>query len=146
MGSHVNRSRLLEFDAAPDRVRTLFTAEGERDWVVGWDPTHIWPTDGTPQEGAVFTTDHHGETTTWCLAELDYGAGRFRYVATHVSRVTLVLVEVSASPVKPGHSQVRVTYSVVATDEDGESMVARFDEHFDDMMSRWRAGISAVLT
>ena len=43
----------------PDEALALFTAEGERSWVPGWDPTY--PAGGDDREvGTVFVT---GETT-----------------------------------------------------------------------------------
>ena len=48
----------------------LFTPEGERDWVPGWDPVYS-TADASEAAGTVFTTDHGSVKTIWLILEVD---------------------------------------------------------------------------
>ncbi len=62
----------------PEQAFDLFTAEGERRWVDGWDP-EILSDCGALEPGAVFLTDEGGEQTIWTVIAADRSAKRLLY-------------------------------------------------------------------
>ena len=60
MQTTIECSGRVRVPLSPDAAIHLFTPEGERDWVAGWDPTYPAGADLAP--GLVFET---GPTTTW---------------------------------------------------------------------------------
>lgn len=49
--AHATRSAAIHLHAPADRVFPLFTPEGERLWVPGWNPRYLWPANGAAQVG-----------------------------------------------------------------------------------------------
>ena len=59
-------SGLFELNLPAHEAIRLFTPEGERDWVPGWNPTYpAGEQSETP--GTVFITDHAGTETFWLV-------------------------------------------------------------------------------
>ncbi|MBA3677177.1 MAG: SRPBCC family protein [Sphingosinicella sp.] len=113
----------------------LFTAEGERTWVPGWNPVILGD---IPQErGLIFLTGTGEEFTIWTVLETDPEAMRLSY-----SRVTpasrAALVSVSLAPDGEG-CRVDVGYDITALSPDAASSLDAYSEtKFQQMMGDWR--------
>jgi hypothetical protein len=122
----------------PATALPLFTPEGERQWVGGWDPEYL---SGAEDEvGAVWRTSH-GEDVTWITTDRD--DARVRY-ARLSSNGTAGLVEVLCIPADGG-TKVLVTYDLTAYTAAGVDALQRFATDFDDMLEHWRRATAAVL-
>ena len=127
----------------PQEAFDLFTAEGERRWVDGWDPI-ILSTCGGEEPGAVFLTDHGGEQTIWTVIECNRETGRLKYSRVSPGR-RAGTVQVSLSP-DGGGTKVEVAYDLTAIGADGEHAVRSMDASaFDAMMAEWKRLILASL-
>lgn len=132
-------SFLLPIDAAS--AFPLFTAEGERKWVPGWNPEVL----GDAQEpGMVFLTGSDEERTIWTVLESDQTALRHRY-----SRVTpssrAGIVEVMLTREAP-NCRVHVRYDLTALPGAPESALDGYSqESFDSMMVAWQSMIERQL-
>ncbi len=58
----------------------LFSAEGERRWVAGWDPRYVTPTEPHAREGLVFQTTKPVGTATWVQTRHEPAAGVASFV------------------------------------------------------------------
>lgn len=119
----------------------LFTPEGETRWVPDWRPVYLHPAGGETVEGMVFSTEHGGETTFWCLVDMDKAQGRLRY-----SRLTpgsrSVIVEVHLHPAGESSTDVTVRYSYTGLSKDGNDTIeAATGPAFPDMIEGWKAMI-----
>jgi hypothetical protein len=128
----------------PDQAFDLFTAEGERRWVDGWDPD-ILSECGAHEPGAVFLTDHGGERTIWTVIEADRSAGRLLYSRVSPGlRAGTVSVKLAD---EDGGTRVHVAYDITALGPEGETAVAAMDAAgFADMLGEWRQLIERSLT
>jgi len=121
----------------------LFTPEGERSWVPGWDP--VYP-DGVASEsaGTVFTTVADGATTLWTIIEIDRTAGAAMY-----SRVTpgrhAGIVRVWCVDAGPGRCAVKVSYDMTLLHADPAELAAYEKPAFDGMMIEWSTAVAASL-
>lgn len=120
---HIERHAALRLPLAPAAALPLFTPEGERAWVPGWDPVPIHAPDGSlSRSGAVFTTAADGEATLWLVLGVDPEAGVAEYV-----RITpgnrLGTVHVRCLPDGDG-SLVEVDYRLTALSEAGATKLA----------------------
>lgn len=124
---------------------SLFTPEGERSWVPGWEPEYLHPRDGRTTAGMVFRTGHGEEETLWTMVDHEPDLGRARYCrVTPGSRV--VLVEIVCTAAGPGGTDVRVTYRLTGLSPAGNAFIERFvGPAFVAMIEEWQTLILATL-
>lgn len=120
----------------------LFTIEGERDWVPGWEPIILGQ---TPQAaGLVCLTGSGDEYTIWTVLKSDPEEGVVQY-----SRVTPAsragTVQVSLLPITEG-ARVTVSYDLTALSERGQrDLDAYRHDKFAEMMAGWKELVHAYL-
>lgn len=121
----------------------LFTAEGERRWVEGWNPAVLSGGDGS-EPGSIFLTDHGGEHCIWTVIDANRQAGRLHYSRVSPGRrAGTVRVEIAS---RNGGSRISVSYDITALGPDGEAAVLAMDEDgFAEMLEQWRRRILASL-
>ena len=126
--------------AAPlDVVLPLFTAEGERQWVPGWEP--VWADESHEHEiGDVWTTVD-APSTIWVT--VDAGADHVRYarvaIGDSAGLVTVTCVQNS------GRTRVTVDYDVSALSDAGAERLTHFAAGYDDMLTHWQHHASRAL-
>jgi hypothetical protein len=128
---------------APAVAFDLFTAEGEREWVDGWEPV-ILSSRGATAPGAIFLTDHGGEETIWTVIEADRANGRLKYSRVSPKRragtVTVRLRDDGEGSV------VDIAYDITALGPEGERAVKDMDEAgFAAMLQEWERLIRGAL-
>src|SRR3954465_13321862 len=102
-----------------DRVMPLFTAEGERAWAPGWEPSYA---DSEVHEaGQVWTTTGPPETT-WVTVQADDTCVRYARAAL-VNSAGIVTVTCRASA---AGSEVTPSYDMTALSAAGEKRLAEF--------------------
>jgi len=121
----------------------LFTPEGERGWVPGWDPAY--PT-GQPSEdsGTVFVTMSGGVETTWVVLKIDRPGATAAYARTTPGHHAGV-VRVGCADAANGHSTVEVAYDMTLLGNDPAGLDAYAEGRFDLMMQEWSDAIAAHL-
>ncbi|HET6763341.1 MAG TPA: SRPBCC family protein [Longimicrobiaceae bacterium] len=130
----------------PEDAMPLFTPEGERAWVPGWNPVHRHPADGTLVAGGVFVTAAAGEPeTVWMVVHHDAQALEVDY-ARVTPGIRTGIVRVACAPDADGGAVATVTYAMTALSPAGNEMLARFtEEHFAAMMAEWEQAIARHL-
>lgn len=128
-----SRSGSFYLDLPPSDAIHLFTAEGERLWVPGWQPEILGR---VPQhEGLVFLTHADGQQTVWTVLASDWPAGRVKYCRVTPSR-SAGTVEVQVRPEGSG-SQVTVHYDVTTLPGSDEPPFLT-ESGFGEMLDAWR--------
>jgi hypothetical protein len=112
-----------------DEAAALFTPEGEKAWVPGWDPHHHGPT--------VFATDHGGADTLWVITDQTPRRLRCARVTPGVHAGT---VEVRCRP-DGDVTEAEVTYDLTALRPDA---LDHFAAGFDAMLAEWERMIAAA--
>ena len=121
----------------------LFTAEGERRWVAGWEPVFLSDC-GATEPGAVFLTDHGGEQTIWTVLEANRAAGRLAYSRVSPGR-RAGTVQVGLTTEGDG-TRVEVAYDITSLGADGDDPVRSMDEAgFKRMIEEWERLIGETL-
>ena len=144
VAAHATRSATIHLHAPPDRVFPLFTPEGERLWVPGWNPRYLWPAAGTTRVGMTFLTEHEGRETTWMVADFDPGR---RAVYTRVTAgLSAVRVEVRCERAGDG-TAATVRYDYVGLSTDGNASIEQMTETcYREWMGEWETAINAHLS
>ena len=117
----------------------MFTPEGEREWVPGWDPH--WP-GGRPdhEPGSVWTTATTESSTVWVVERVDTEACTARYArvtpGTHAGTVQVRCREAE------GGCEVQVDYDLTALPGAPADVLAPYEEEaFDAMLDQWRRAV-----
>lgn len=143
----VVREGSFELEMSADNALQLFTPEGERAWVNGWDPKPLYPAQvGVAfQTNAVFRVDEGTEHSLWTIIEADLRARVAEYIyVVEGERVSRVRVEIQPLGVK--QCLVRVHYVHTATSEKGLQFVASVTEDaFAQKMRDWHRMASATI-
>jgi hypothetical protein len=141
MSRSVIRTTEITVDLPPQQAMELFTAEGERRWVDGWDPQYP-DADRREGPGAVFTTEHGGHQTTWIMVDHSPKSVRYARVTQGMTAGTVAVDVVESDE----HStRVRVTYDLTALSSPGETWLDAFDADYDTAIGGWATEIAAGL-
>jgi hypothetical protein len=118
----------------PGEAFGLFTPEGERAWVPGWEPRFPAGDDLAP--GTTFLTH---EQTIWVIADRTPSSIRYARVTPGVHSGT---VEVRCEAADGG-TRAQVSYDLTALGD--PATLDRFASDFDAMLAEWERLIAAAL-
>jgi hypothetical protein len=138
--ARITKAGSFELHLHPVMALPLFTPEGERIWVEGWDPTYH--SGATDEVGAVWSTSHGARTTWVTVARTEHQVAYARVS----DNGTAGLVSVTCEPLNGGGTLVQVTYDLTATSTDGVTRLEQFAAAFDDMLKAWRVLIDQRLS
>lgn len=134
----------FDLPLAADRAIALFTPEGERLWVPGWDP--FYPGGERSEDaGTVFTTHAHDVATLWVIIGIDRAGATASYARVspgwHAGTV-----RVACSGGAHGGCTISVDYDLTALSEAGAAHLDAYrPAPFAKMMEEWRSAIEASL-
>jgi len=143
---HIERFTTIRLPIEPAEALPLFTPEGERAWVPGWDPQPVHAPGGSlSRDGAVFRTTHGGEETVWLVQRVDPAQGVADYVRLTPGN-RLGTVHVRCTDDGEGGSIVEVGYRLTALSPAGEeALEAITREAFEADIRGWREAIEELL-
>ena len=140
-------ARSGEFDLAcsADEAFPLFSPEGERSWVSGWNPLPMFPRSIPFTRDTVFRQGEGDEEAIWTIVDVDLESHRAEYVrvapASHAAHIT-----VKVAPISQVKSHVTVTYAVTAFGSRSSYVIEAFSESaYADKMRDWQRCITAWL-
>ncbi len=141
----VSRTGSFELPCVADTAFPLFSPEGERDWVKGWDPTPVFPGRIEFARDTVFREGSAGEEAVWTIVDANWQTHRAEYVRlaphSHTARIV-----VNIEPLAGERSRVVVSYTVTAFGEHASSLVAAFSEEaYAAKMRDWQQRIVVYL-
>ena len=126
----------------PERAIGLFTAEGERRWVPGWEPRYPEPEARDTDPGTVFLTRGEAGDVVWVVTAAT-GSG-VRYARLD-PRGIAGTVEVVCGAAGEGATTVEVTYQLTALEPAARAELGRFAAGYRDYLESWREAIDAAI-
>jgi hypothetical protein len=143
---HVERTGMLHVGIPLADAFPLFSPEGERRWVAGWDPRYLHPR-GVPSDapGTVFQTHHNNEETYWLVLRYSAREGIAEYVrVTPGSRMGTVIVRAAE---RESATDVEVTYRLTSLSAAGtRTLEAITGESYAAMLREWEALIARAVS
>ena len=137
---HVERAGGFAMALAVAEAFPLFSAEGERRWVAGWDPRYVSPTEPHAREGLVFQTIKPVGTATWVQTRHEPAAGVASFVYVVPDHHT-AMVDVRVTPDGESRSRASVRYRMTSLSSDADDFVRTFGGAFEDFMVDWAEAI-----
>ncbi len=143
--TQVSRAGNFELPCSADAAFPLFSPEGERHWVKGWDPKPVFPDLIEFSRDTVFRTGSSGEEAVWTILDADWQNRRAEYVrvapTSHAARI-----KVEVRPSAEERCMVTVSYTVTSFGERMDSLLSEFSsEAYAGKMRDWQQRISEYL-
>lgn len=137
----VTRTTAFELPVSIGDLFPLFSPEGEKLWVPGWDYENVM---GTTQlsEDYVFLTgthDHAEAAAVWVVKKYEPGDHLVEFYRIEPEQ-KVGLVRVRCVETDAAGTSVEVTYKYTSLTAEGERFVAGFDQStYEAFISEWRA-------
>lgn len=143
--TQIHRSGGFELECNVDVAFPLFSPEGEREWVKGWDPEAVFPKTIAFARDTVFRTGEGNDAAVWTILDVDGEAHRAEYLRTATgSHTARILVQVES--VGSERSRVTVDYVVTAFGNEADRILDSFSEEaYAARMRDWRERIESCL-
>ena len=126
----------LTIKLEPSEAFALFSPEGERLWVPGWQPELLHPQGTDWAEGQVFRTREEYGDAVWVVSLLDRVKCHVVYYRVEAKRY-VARIEVKAIGAKGG-SEISVAYSFVGLSDHGNKEIdAMVQSAYNEKLRRW---------
>jgi hypothetical protein len=134
----------FELGCSAEVAFPLFSPEGERDWVTGWNPRPVFPEKIAFQRDTVFREGNGDNDAIWVIVDVDWRTHRAEYVRVAASHSARIVVEVEALEVQ--RSKVTVSYTVTLFGPNTETLLESFSEGaYAEKMQEWQRRIETFL-
>ena len=140
----IEHSKSFQMPVPVDELFPLFSAEGEKHWVPGWDYENVM---GTTQlsEDYVFLTkshDHRAADAIWVVKRYEPDSYFVEFYKVEPEEKVGV-IRVKCDGLASDRTEVRVTYKYMALSTAGEKFVSEFSESaYDDFIDEWQTLLS----
>ena len=118
----------------------LFSAEGEKYWVPGWDYKNVMGTTDL-HEDYIFLTESHDHATSDAIWLVKKHQPESYYVEFYriEPEEKVGVISVKCSPISESETNVSVTYKYIALSESGREFVANFtNEEYKEFIGEWK--------
>lgn len=143
----VSHSRSFELQHPVEKLFPLFSPEGEKSWVPGWDYENIMGSTELSEDYVFLTRDHdHGMAEAiWLVKRYEPESHLVAFYKVEPGHKVGV-VTVKCSEAGEAATRVTVTYKYIALSAEGEAFVAAFDESaYESFIGEWRDLLSSYL-
>lgn len=136
----VTHSNAFEMPVPVAELFPLFSPEGEKSWVPGWDYENVM---GTTElsEDYVFLTgkhDHGTRQATWIVKTYDPKAHVVQYYKIEPDE-KIGVITVKCTALEAERTEVQVTYKYMALSATGETFVSEFSEDvYKEFLGEWQ--------
>lgn len=128
----------FELDYSPKEAIYLFTAEGEKYWVKGWEPTY--PRGNGYNKHDVFVVNSYDGKPFYIV--LDFDDKNYRaFYSEVIPNVTAGTLEINIKALPDERSLVTLEYNISALSKDGQDYIKQFGHRYDEAMLTWKTDI-----
>jgi len=113
----------ISLSGSVEEVFPLFSPQGERLWVPGWDPELLHPPGTDWAEGMIFRTVEEMGEAIWLVTRLEREAHKVEYVRVEPGRY-VARVAVSCSAVGDRLTEAATSYEFIGLSEVGNAEIA----------------------
>ena len=143
----VSHTKAFEIDHPVAELFPLFSPEGEKCWVPGWDYENVMGTTDLAED-YVFLTKTHDHATSdavWIVKKYDSKAHLVQFYKIEPED-KIGVVTVKCNELAAGSTKVEVTYKYIALSAAGEKFVSEFSKSiYDEFIGEWEILLSKYL-
>ena len=143
----VTKTATITVNENIETVFPLFGAFEERKWAKGWNPTLIYPSTETIEEGTTFKTPGHGHDENeflWRVSKYKADSFLIQYLVSSENRYWTITVK--CAPMAPGQTSATITYSFIGLNELGNKLNKHAIENmYKHNLTDWQEEINTYL-
>lgn len=140
----ISHTKSFELPVPVTELFPLFSPEGEKSWVPGWDYENVMGTTKL-SEDYVFLTKSHDHATSealWIVKKYDPVTHFVQFYKIELQEKVGV-VTVKCSEQGPDKTEVQATYKYMALSESEENFIAAFNENaYEKFIDEWQQLLS----
>lgn len=139
--TRIKHSAGFEISQPADILFPLFSAEGEKLWVPGWDYKNIMGTTSLHEDYIFLTQNHdHGSSeAVWLVKCYDPGAFYVQFYKVE-SGDKVGIISVQCSKTGKHRTHVQVTYEYVGLSRKGDQFIAGFTKsRYESFIGEWKS-------
>ena len=145
VAQQVSRTASFDLPCSADAALPLFSPEGERHWIKGWNPQAVFPEKIEFRRDTVFRHREGEEEAVWTIVDADWEAHRAEYVrvatASHTAHIRVAIESVDSQ-----RCRVTVSYTITAFGVHRQRLIDAFSEAaYAAKMSNWQRQINECL-
>ncbi len=140
----VEHTKTFEMAQPAATLFPLFSPEGEKNWVPGWDYQNLMGTTDLAEDYVFLTQSHdHGTTDAiWLVKRYDRKAHLVEFYKIEPGDKVGV-IKVKCTEITTEKSEVEVSYKYLALSATGESFISGFTSAvFDEFIGKWQTLLS----
>jgi hypothetical protein len=141
----ISHTAAFVINQAAETVFPLFSPEGERLWVPGWEYDNIMGTTRLHEDDVFLTRshDHAAAEAVWIVKKYDPETRRVQFYKVEPNE-KVGTISVRCDPLDPHSTRVEVTYTYLALSDSGNRFIENFSEkHYKDFIEEWKTLLEA---
>ncbi len=140
----ISHTKAFEMTIPIAELFPLFSPEGEKYWVPGWDYENVMGTTELSEDYVFFTKTHdHGTTDAiWIVKKYDPKSHFVQFYKIE-PKYKIGVVTVKCTKLETERTKVLVTYKYIALSATGEKFIAEFSEiAYEKFIGEWQTLLS----
>ena len=140
----ISHTKAFEMTIPIAELFPLFSPEGEKYWVPGWDYENVMGTTELSEDYVFFTKTHdHGTTDAiWIVKKYDPKSHFVQFYKIE-PKDKIGVVTVKCTKLETERTKVQVTYKYIALSATGEKFIAEFSEiAYEKFIGEWQTLLS----
>ncbi len=140
----IKHTKTFDLPVPIEKLFPLFSPEGEKLWVPGWDYRNIMGTLELEEDYVFLTENHdHGSTEAiWLVKKFDQAASTVEFYKIEPGDKVGV-IKVQCRRLVADRTEVEVAYKYTALSKTGEAFIAGFSaEAYEAFIGEWRMLLS----
>jgi len=140
----ISRTKAFQMNFPAARLFPLFSPEGEKLWVPGWDYENVIGKTALSEDYVFLTKTHdHGTTDAiWIVKKYDLESHFVQFYKIEPGD-KIGIITVKCTETDPSKTNVQVTYEYLALSKSGEEFIAGFSESvYEEFIGEWQRLLS----
>lgn len=136
----VSHATTFVLPVSVEQLFPLFSPEGEKQWVPGWEYNNIMGTTELTEDYVFLTQthDHAASEAIWLIKRYDPESYFIQFYKIEPDN-KIGVISVDCTPLATDETEVEVAYKYIALSKRGETFVAEFTRRaYESFIAEWR--------